>query len=456
MKCFNIPIHWHSLDSALGGGILSGEVVELFGASGCGKTKLGLRVSKLVWIMNKWNVLIIRIHWHSLDSALGGGILSGEVVELFGPSGCGKTKLGLRVSKLVWIMNKWNVLIIRIHWHSLDSALGGGILSGEIVEIFGPSGCGKTKLGLRVSKLVWIMNKWNVLIIRIHWHSLDSALGGGILSGEVVELFGPSGCGKTKLGLRVSKLVWIMNKWNVLIIRIHWHSLDSALGGGILSGEIAELFGPSGCGKTKLGLRVSKLVWIMNKWNVLIIRIHWHSLDSALGGGILSGEVVELFGPSGCGKTKLGLRVSKLVWIMNKWNVLIIRIHWHSLDSALGGGILSGEVVELFGPSGCGKTKLGLRVSKLVWIMNKWNVLIIRIHWHSLDSALGGGILSGEVVELFGASGCGKTKLGLRVSVSQLCKERPVLYMDTSAAISAQGVIQMFTALNQEVIIHYL
>ena len=68
-----------------------------------------------------------------------------------------------------------------------------------------------------------------------------------------------------------------------------------------------------------------------------------------------------------------------------------------------------------------------------------------------LDDLLGGGFVSGEVVEVGGVSGAGKTWLCARLAAAVAASGRRVLYMDTAAALTPAVVAGQLTDIGAEV-----
>lgn len=60
----------------------------------------------------------------------------------------------------------------------------------------------------------------------------------------------------------------------------------------------------------------------------------------------------------------------------------------------------------------------------------------------SLDKALEGGVLSGEVLEVCGPSAVGKTTLCLGMAVKHAAKGRRVLYIDTACSLQPSAVME--------------
>lgn len=61
----------------------------------------------------------------------------------------------------------------------------------------------------------------------------------------------------------------------------------------------------------------------------------------------------------------------------------------------------------------------------------------------AVDRFLSGGLRGGDVTQITGAEGSGKTQLCYSVSVDQMLKGKRVLYIDTESAFSAERVTQM-------------
>ncbi|KAF2367092.1 DNA recombination and repair protein Rad51-like C-terminal [Trinorchestia longiramus] len=68
-----------------------------------------------------------------------------------------------------------------------------------------------------------------------------------------------------------------------------------------------------------------------------------------------------------------------------------------------------------------------------------------------VDAVLEGGILRGEVVEVFGKPGTGKTSFCSRMAVRQAVCGRRVLYVDTGAALTPPAVLEHLEAMGEEV-----
>ncbi|RXM99892.1 DNA repair protein RAD51-like 4 [Acipenser ruthenus] len=68
----------------------------------------------------------------------------------------------------------------------------------------------------------------------------------------------------------------------------------------------------------------------------------------------------------------------------------------------------------------------------------------------SLDKLLDSGLYTGEVTELIGAPGSGKTQVCLGVAVSVACDlKRNILYIDSTGGLSASRLLQMMEALRR-------
>ncbi len=60
-----------------------------------------------------------------------------------------------------------------------------------------------------------------------------------------------------------------------------------------------------------------------------------------------------------------------------------------------------------------------------------------------LDTLLGGGIRDGIIVDIFGASGTGKTQLALQISVNSLASNRTIFYQDTTGKFRPERMIEL-------------
>jgi predicted ATP-dependent serine protease len=70
---------------------------------------------------------------------------------------------------------------------------------------------------------------------------------------------------------------------------------------------------------------------------------------------------------------------------------------------------------------------------------------------HSIDLLLNGGLGSGQVVELFGRSGTGKSELCHRLSANAaLSSKKPVLYLQTKGDFRPEKMLKILEHLNTD------
>ena len=67
-----------------------------------------------------------------------------------------------------------------------------------------------------------------------------------------------------------------------------------------------------------------------------------------------------------------------------------------------------------------------------------------------LDQYLGGGIKSGIITDIFGATGTGKTQLALQISLNSLLQGGQVLFQDTTGQFRPERMIDLIQTYNLE------
>lgn len=81
------------------------------------------------------------------------------------------------------------------------------------------------------------------------------------------------------------------------------------------------------------------------------------------------------------------------------------------------------------------------------WLLRiKDSAVIVPTGSPAVDHLLGGGILSGELVELVGRTATGKTQLCLFATLHTVVHESCVVFVDTSNTFPAQRIADMYTA----------
>jgi DNA repair protein RAD51 len=73
---------------------------------------------------------------------------------------------------------------------------------------------------------------------------------------------------------------------------------------------------------------------------------------------------------------------------------------------------------------------------------------MIRTGIEKLDKILGGGIRDGIIVDIFGASGTGKTHLALQIMVNLLSAGGSVFYQDTTGSFRPERLMELIKARN--------
>lgn len=70
---------------------------------------------------------------------------------------------------------------------------------------------------------------------------------------------------------------------------------------------------------------------------------------------------------------------------------------------------------------------------------------MIKTGLDKLDEILGGGLKSGTITDIFGASGTGKTQLALQIMLQSLSENNKILYQDTTGGFRPERLIEMTT-----------
>ena len=68
---------------------------------------------------------------------------------------------------------------------------------------------------------------------------------------------------------------------------------------------------------------------------------------------------------------------------------------------------------------------------------------MIKTGLDKLDEILGGGLKSGTVTDIFGASGTGKTQLTLQIMMYALSENHRILYQDTTGGFRPERLVEM-------------
>ena len=68
---------------------------------------------------------------------------------------------------------------------------------------------------------------------------------------------------------------------------------------------------------------------------------------------------------------------------------------------------------------------------------------MIKTGLDKLDEILGGGLKSGTITDIFGASGTGKTQLALQIMLQSLSENNKILYQDTTGGFRPERLIEM-------------
>ncbi|MFM8658685.1 MAG: ATPase domain-containing protein [Candidatus Nitrosotenuis sp.] len=85
-------------------------------------------------------------------------------------------------------------------------------------------------------------------------------------------------------------------------------------------------------------------------------------------------------------------------------------------------------------------TNYGIR---LIFVFSLILLVMIRTGLDKLDEILGGGLKSGTITDIFGASGTGKTQLALQVMIQSLSENNKILYQDTTGGFRPERLIEM-------------
>jgi DNA repair protein RAD51 len=65
-----------------------------------------------------------------------------------------------------------------------------------------------------------------------------------------------------------------------------------------------------------------------------------------------------------------------------------------------------------------------------------------------LDDLLGGGIVAGMIIDIFGSGGSGKTQLAMQISLNSLKEDGIVLYQDTTGGFRPERMLQLIKLKN--------
>lgn len=68
---------------------------------------------------------------------------------------------------------------------------------------------------------------------------------------------------------------------------------------------------------------------------------------------------------------------------------------------------------------------------------------MIRTGLEKLDEILGGGLRSGTITDIFGASGTGKTQLTLQIMLNSLSENNRIFYQDTTGNFRPERLLEM-------------
>lgn len=68
---------------------------------------------------------------------------------------------------------------------------------------------------------------------------------------------------------------------------------------------------------------------------------------------------------------------------------------------------------------------------------------MIRTGLKKLDEMLGGGLRSGTITDVFGASGTGKTQLTLQMMLNSVLENKPIFYQDTTGNFRPERLLEM-------------
>lgn len=69
--------------------------------------------------------------------------------------------------------------------------------------------------------------------------------------------------------------------------------------------------------------------------------------------------------------------------------------------------------------------------------------IMIKTGIDKLDEILGGGLKSGTITDIFGASGTGKTQLALQIMLYSLSENNKVFYQDTTGGFRPERLVEM-------------
>lgn len=70
---------------------------------------------------------------------------------------------------------------------------------------------------------------------------------------------------------------------------------------------------------------------------------------------------------------------------------------------------------------------------------------MIKTGLEKLDQILGGGLKSGTITDIFGASGTGKTQLILQIMIHSLSENNKILYQDTTGGFRPERLVEMMS-----------
>lgn len=75
---------------------------------------------------------------------------------------------------------------------------------------------------------------------------------------------------------------------------------------------------------------------------------------------------------------------------------------------------------------------------------------MIRTGLDKLDEILGGGLKSGTITDIFGASGTGKTQLALQIIINSISENSKILYQDTTGGFRPERLVEMARSKNMD------
>ena len=68
---------------------------------------------------------------------------------------------------------------------------------------------------------------------------------------------------------------------------------------------------------------------------------------------------------------------------------------------------------------------------------------MIKTGVNKLDEILGGGLRSGTITDIFGASGTGKTQLALQIIINSISENNKIFYLDTTGNFRPERLVEM-------------